>query len=115
MFVSLVSGAMTVASASAQSTRQPLALVLIPGAGGIHPRDFLVVSEPIFQSAGLQTALTTSAGQAISLIAQFKGRGMRVVLVGMSLGAVRAAQERVVAVLERTERLGCAELVLNEV
>lgn len=30
-------------------------------------------------------------------------------------GAVRAAQERVVAVLERTERLGCAELVLNEV
>lgn len=30
-------------------------------------------------------------------------------------GAVRAAQERVVTVLERTERLGCAELVLNEV
>lgn len=92
MFVSLVSGAMTVASASAQSTRQPLALVLIPGAGGIHPRDFLVGIEPIFQSAGLETALTTSAGQAISLIAQFKGRGMRVVLVGMSLGAVTAAQ-----------------------
>lgn len=78
--------------ASAQSARQPIALVLIPGAGGIHPQDFLVRSEPIFQSAGLETALTTSAGQAASLISQFKGRGMRVILVGMSLGAVTAAQ-----------------------
>jgi dienelactone hydrolase len=76
----------------AQSPRQPSALVLIPGAGGAHPSDFLVLSTGLFQSAGLQTEMTTSASQAASLVADFKARGMRVTLVGMSLGAVTAAQ-----------------------
>ena len=88
----VVFGVIGTAPILARSAAQPVALVLIPGAGGIHPRDFLVASQPIFQSAGLQTALTTSAGQAASLIAQYKAQGMRVVLVGMSLGAVTAAQ-----------------------
>lgn len=80
------------AAAFAQSARQPVALVLIPGAGGIHPQDFLVMSQPIFRSAGLETEITTSAWQASSLVSDFKSKGYRVTLVGMSLGAVTAAQ-----------------------
>ncbi|WP_186419859.1 hypothetical protein [Bosea sp. CS1GBMeth4] len=79
-------------TALAQPARQPVALVLIPGAGGIHPRDFLVMSQPIFRTAGLETDITTSASQASSLVSDFKSKGYRVTLVGMSLGAVTAAQ-----------------------
>lgn len=75
-----------------QAARQPNAVVLIPGAGGASPNDFLVLSMGAFQSAGFATEMTTSAGQASSLVADFKARGMRVTLVGMSLGAVTAAQ-----------------------
>lgn len=80
------------ASASAQPVRQPVALVLIPGAGGVHPQDFLVMSQPIFRAAGLTAEITTSAFQAASLVSGLKGQGYRVTLVGMSLGAVTAAQ-----------------------
>jgi dienelactone hydrolase len=76
----------------AQAPRQTVALVLIPGAGGLHPLDFLVMSRPVFEAAGFTIEYTTSATQAASLIAGLKGRNMRVVLVGMSLGAVTAAQ-----------------------
>lgn len=78
--------------ASGQSARAPAALVLIPGAGGAHPQDFLVMSQPIFRAHGLETQMTTSASQAASLIADYKSKGFRVTLVGMSLGAVTAAQ-----------------------
>lgn len=79
-------------AAFAQPARLPVALVLIPGAGGVHPQDFLVISQPIFRAAGLETEMTTSASQAASLVADFKSKGYRVTLVGMSLGAVTAAQ-----------------------
>lgn len=76
----------------AQPVRQMDALVLIPGAGGVHPRDFLVMTQSMFQSAGFTTEMTTSPGQAAAMVAAFKARGMRVTLVGMSLGATTAAQ-----------------------
>jgi dienelactone hydrolase len=78
--------------AEAQNTRQQDALVLIPGAGGASPRDFLVLSESIFQSAGFITEMTTSARQAAALVTDLKSKGLRVTLVGMSLGAATAAQ-----------------------
>lgn len=78
--------------AAAQPGRPRAALVLIPGAGGIHPLDFLVQSRPFFESAGLANEITTSASEASSLISDFQSRGYRVTLVGMSLGAVTAAQ-----------------------
>ncbi|MBN9063945.1 MAG: hypothetical protein BGP06_11685 [Rhizobiales bacterium 65-9] len=78
--------------AAAQKARQPVGLVLIPGAGGASPGDFLVKSMGYFQAAGFTTEMTTSAGQAASLVADMKSRGMKVTLVGMSLGAVTAAQ-----------------------
>lgn len=81
-----------VAPGFSQPARQPNALVLIPGAGGVHPRDFLVLTQGIYQTAGFTTEMTTSAGQAAAMIASLKARGMRVTLVGMSLGATTAAQ-----------------------
>lgn len=92
------------AGLSAQTVaRKQAALVLIPGAGGASPRDFLVLSTGYFQSAGLSVAMTTSATEAGRLVSEMQSRGMRVTLVGMSLGAVTAAQ--VVASGGRPDRL----------
>lgn len=81
-------------SAFAQTSRppSPAALVLVPGAGGASPRDFLVLSTRFFEAAGLTTVMTTSAGEASRLVSDLQSRGFRVTLVGMSLGAVTAAQ-----------------------
>ncbi|CAN1504675.1 hypothetical protein MCEMSEM23_00595 [Rhabdaerophilaceae bacterium] len=92
MLAALIVASLSNSPAFAQANRQANALVLIPGAGGIGPRDFLVISQNIFQSAGFTTEMTTSASQAAALISDFKARGMRVTLVGMSLGATTAAQ-----------------------
>lgn len=92
----LLAAAVFIFSQLSPSVAQPAggthALVLIPGAGGAHPRDFLVLTQSMFQSAGFTTEMTTSAGQAAAMVAAFKARGMRVTLVGMSLGATTAAQ-----------------------
>ncbi|MGL5114392.1 MAG: hypothetical protein ACRC7G_06855 [Beijerinckiaceae bacterium] len=50
------------------------------------------MSRETFLSAGLTVEMTTSASGAASLVADFKARGMRVTLVGMSMGAGTAAQ-----------------------
>lgn len=81
----------------------PAALVLIPGAGGAWPRDFLVLSTTYFEAAGLNTVMTTSAAEASRFVADLQSRGFRVTLVGMSLGAVTAAQA--VASGSRPDRL----------
>lgn len=81
-----------IAPVVAQPARQMDALVLIPGAGGVHPRDFLVLTQNTFQSAGFTTEMATNAGQAAAMVAAYKARGMRVTLVGMSAGARMAAQ-----------------------
>jgi dienelactone hydrolase len=78
--------------AQAQAARQPPALVLIPGAGGASPRDFLVLSQGLFEASGFVTEMTTGASHAAALVAGYKARGQRVTLVGMSLGAATAAQ-----------------------
>ncbi len=92
-------------AAIAQTTKapSPSALVLIPGAGGASPMDFLVLSTSLFEAAGLTTVMTTSADQASRLIADLQSRGFRVTLVGMSLGAVTAA--RAIALGSRPDRV----------
>ena len=52
------------APSQGQAVRRGNALVLIPGAGGISPRDFLVMNMGAFQAAGLTTEMTTSASEA---------------------------------------------------
>lgn len=76
----------------AWAQRQAVTLVLMPGAGGASPGDFLVRNIPAFQAAGLSTLVTTSPSEAVSLIANAKAQGGRVVLVGMSLGSGQVGQ-----------------------
>lgn len=92
LFGSLLVLACSNAHSQSKPAAQPSALVLIPGAGGASPSDFLVLSTGIFEQAGLSTTMTTSASGAAQLVSQYQARGFKVTLVGMSLGAVTAAQ-----------------------
>jgi hypothetical protein len=71
---------------------QGAAVVLVPGAGGASPRDFLIRNRPTFSAAGLQVAVALSAGEAASAVSSFKARGLRVTLVGMSAGTPTVAE-----------------------
>jgi predicted esterase len=66
--------------------------VLMPGAGGAVPIDFLVRNEGRIRAAGIETAVTTSPDQAASLVQAAIGNGRKVVLIGMSRGARDVAQ-----------------------
>jgi hypothetical protein len=66
--------------------------ILMPGSRGIVPGDFLVRNEGRFKSAGIRTILTTSASHAADVVAAEAARGRKVVIVGMSKGAVDAAE-----------------------
>ena len=77
------------ALASAQGSRLA---VLMPGAGGAVPIDFLVRNEGRIRAAGIETVVTTSPGQAASLVQASIANKPKVVLVGMSRGARDVAQ-----------------------
>jgi hypothetical protein len=81
-----------IAQAQTALPRQNAVLILIPGAGGIHPKDFLVITRGLYEAAGFTVEMTTSAWQAQSLVSSYKSQGRAVTLVGMSLGGVTAAQ-----------------------
>jgi hypothetical protein len=66
--------------------------VLMPGAGGAVPIDFLVRNENRIRAAGIETVVTTSPGQAASLVRAEVEKKRKVVLVGMSRGARDVAQ-----------------------
>jgi hypothetical protein len=76
-------------SANAQASRLA---VLMPGAGGAVPIDFLVRNESRIRAAGIETVVTTSPGQAASLVQAAIGNKRKAVLVGMSRGARDVAQ-----------------------
>ncbi len=75
--------------ASAQSNKLA---VLMPGAGGAVPIDFLVRNEMRIRAAGIETVVTTSPDQAASLVRAAVEKKRKVVLVGMSRGARDVAQ-----------------------
>jgi hypothetical protein len=68
--------------------RGPVA-ILIPGAGGAVPQDFLMRNRHSISRAGIQTFVALSGSQAVGIASRFRGR--RVVIVGMSRGALRTA------------------------
>ena len=78
--------------AAAQPQRAGAAVVLVPGAGGAVPRDFLVRNQQSFAAAGLATAIATSASEAASSASSFASQGMSVTLVGMSAGTPTVAE-----------------------
>jgi predicted esterase len=65
--------------------------VLMPGSGGGTPGDFLVRNEGRFSAAGIRTMMTTSPSSAAEMIAAETSQGRKVVIVGMSKGAVDVA------------------------
>lgn len=81
------------ASYGAQAQRRgAVTLVLVPGAGGPVPSDFLIRNIPSFQAAGFATVVATSAGEAQSAVANAAAQGQRAVLVGMSAGTPTIAE-----------------------
>ena len=78
----LVSGA-----ASAQSK----VAILMPGSAGAVPGDFLVRNKDRIGGKGVTTIVTTSSSEAASIARAESAKGAKVVLVGMSRGAVDVA------------------------
>lgn len=67
-------------------------VVLVPGAGGATPRDFLIRNQDAFAQYGLDTAVAVSAAEAASVATALHAQGRRVVLVGMSAGTPTVAE-----------------------
>src|SRR2546421_1361547 len=65
--------------------------VLMPGSSGIVPGDFLVRNEGRFRGAGIRTIMTASPSGAAEAIAAETSQGRKIVIVGMSKGAVDVA------------------------
>lgn len=66
--------------------------ILMPGSTGVVPGDFLVRNQERFERAGIRTIMTTSPATAIQTVAAEAARGRKVVIVGMSKGAVDVAE-----------------------
>lgn len=80
------------ADAAGKKSRTGAAAVLVPGAGGVIPVDFLVRNQGAFASRGIATAFATTSGEIASAIQQFRSQGLRVSLVSMSAGTKTAAE-----------------------
>lgn len=65
--------------------------VLLPGAGGAVPNDFLIRNRAAFEAAGWSTVIATDGGTAAAAANQARQGGGKVVVVAMSKGAVTLA------------------------
>jgi hypothetical protein len=75
------------APASAQGT----VAVLMPGAGGAVPSDFLMRNRSKIEGASIPTVVAVQPGEAVAAVKAQKAKGHKVVLVGMSRGTLFAA------------------------
>jgi hypothetical protein len=85
--IAITIAALFFSDAFAQSTKQ-VTVILVPGASGATPSDFLIRNEKAFASQGLQTKVATSAAAANAI----KESGGKAVLVGLSAGTPTVAQ-----------------------
>jgi hypothetical protein len=67
------------------------AAILLPGAGGAVPIDFLMRNRSAFTAAGVETFVATNPREAAALSRQLKEARRRVVIVGMSRGGLMVA------------------------
>lgn len=65
--------------------------ILMPGAGGVHPADFLIRNQAQIEAVGIRTIVTTSPAEAASISQAETAKGNKVVLVAMSRGVTHAA------------------------
>lgn len=87
VFLVICSGAFAQAPKGGGTT-----LILVPGAGGASPADFLIRNRGSFAAYGLETVVALSAGEAASAAASARGQGRKAVLVGMSAGTPTVAE-----------------------
>ncbi len=80
-----------VALAWASAVSAQTAAILMPGAGGPVPIDFLMRNQNAFSSAGVETFIATSPQQAVAISQKLKAANRRVFLVGMSRGGMMAS------------------------
>lgn len=78
-----------IGTAGSAMSAQPLA-ILMPGAGGIVPADFLVRNQSRIRAAGIRIVVTTSPKSALRT-AKAESKRTKVFIVGMSRGALHAA------------------------
>lgn len=69
--------------------KRPVA-ILIPGAGGVTPSDFLIRNRRRISGSGIEVKVTTSGSRAASIVREMKKRKRKVVIVGMSKGGLAA-------------------------
>jgi dienelactone hydrolase len=86
LVICCVSGPVNMAMAAGSS------VVLVPGAGGASPNDFLIRNQQAFTNRGLQVVVATSSSAVISAAAQLRAQGRKVTLVGMSAGTPTVAE-----------------------
>lgn len=91
--LSLVCGLCLLASALflTNASHAQTGVILIPGAGGATPIDFVMRNQARISSAGFQTFVATSAQEAASVAQSLKAQGRKAVIVGMSRGGVATA------------------------
>lgn len=87
-FLALIAHAETAQSQTAGGTT----VVLVPGASGASPNDFLIRNQSAFAAYGLTTVVAVSPDEVFAKASALKAQGQRVVLVGMSAGAPRVAR-----------------------
>jgi hypothetical protein len=83
--------AMFLPASTAVADNAPVA-ILIPGARGAVPSDFLIRNRARFKDAGIRTVVATSAEKAASAARAEHSKGNTVVLVGMSRGTLHLSQ-----------------------
>ena len=66
--------------------------VLVPGAGGATPGDFLIRNQRTLVGQGIATVFATSPEQVVSAARSLQAQGQRVVLIGMSAGTPTVAR-----------------------
>ncbi len=80
------------ASPPALAQAKRVHLVLVPGAGGASPNDFLIRNIPALEARGFTTSVATSTWAATEAVRSAAAEGRKVVIVGMSAGAPTVAE-----------------------
>lgn len=88
--IGLAAGCAVLAQATASLAQSRGVVVLVPGAGGARPNDFLVRNQAAYRAAGFQTVIAVGASEA-ARAAQSQHSG-KIYAVGMSAGATHLAQ-----------------------
>lgn len=82
----LVTGLLLSSASHAQT-----GVILIPGAGGATPIDFVMRNQARISSAGFQTFVATSPREVAGVARSLRAQGRKTVIVGMSRGGMTTA------------------------